>query len=454
MRRVLLTLISFLILTTPLLAQQALLPQHDAMETIAKHFVDLLANQDFSAATKTFDPTMRNALPPNKLRQTWTALLKQAGGFKEQIATRKQRIQQYDVVFVTCQFERATLDVKVVLDPSRRVAGLFFVPSQPSYSYAPPSYANSESYSEREVLVGSGKWSLPGILTMPCGDGPFPAVVLVHGSGPHDRDETIGANKPFRDLAWGLASRGIAVLRYEKRTKYYVNLLADMREEITVNEETISDTLSAVALLRNTAEITKEKIFVLGHSLGGMLVPRIGERDRQIAGFIILAGTSRPMEDVILEQFEYVFSLDGHVGEQERKQLVQLRSQVALVKSQKLSKHTASTMLPLEVPANYWLDLRGYDPAKEAANLTVPILILHGERDYQVTMDDYNRWTDALSVQQNVQFKLYPTLNHLFISGKGRSSPAEYEKSGHVDKVVIDDISGWIEKCSEDKTTR
>ena len=426
--------------------------QPDEVDTVAREFVDLLAKEDFTGASRTFDETMIKALPPKKLQQIWTALIGQVGRYEKQVATRKQKIQQYDVVFVTCQFERGTLDVKVVLDNSRKVAGLFFLPSQ--YAYDPPPYAKSSSYEETEVLVGAGKWALPGTLTVPCGEGPFAAVVLVHGSGPQDRDETIGSNKPFRDLAWGLASKGIAVLRYEKRTKQHATLLVPIKDEITVDEETVADALAAVALLRESPEVDKRNIFVLGHSLGGMLVPRIGQRDRQIAGFIIMAGTSRPMEDVVLEQLTYAFSLDDQITEDEQEQLQQLKNQVAIVKSQQLSKETPASLLPLGISASYWLDLRGYDPAQEAAHLAVPIFILQGKRDYQVTMDDYTRWTEALSTRQNVQFKLYPTLNHLFMSGTDKSVPAEYEKSGHVEKEVIDDIAEWIEEHSQDKPDR
>ena len=444
MHRMLLALMFFFTISVSLYAEQAVKQQPGELTTIAKEFVDLLVREDFSAAVKAFDTKMAEVMPPDKLQQTWAALKDQVGVFKKQIAVRKDKIQQYDVVFVTCQFERAALDVRVIFDSSRKIAGLYFLPSPQSVSYVPPPYVKPDSFKETDVLIGAGNWVLPGTLTLPSGKGQFPAVVLVHGSGPQDRDETIGPNKPFRDLALGLASKGIAVLRYEKRTKQYATSLSTMINEITVDEETITDALEGVDLLRKTPEIDKKRIFVLGHSLGGMLIPRIGQKDTEIAGFIIMAGTTRPLEDVILEQLTYIFSLDNNITADEQKQLDQIQGQAALVKSQNLSKDTPPNMLPLGIPANYWLDLRGYDPAKEAANLKPPMLILQGGRDYQVTMDDFTRWKDSLSSRNNVQFKLYPALNHLFISGEGRIEPAEYEKAGHIDKTVIDDIFNWI----------
>jgi pimeloyl-ACP methyl ester carboxylesterase len=133
-------------------------------------------------------------------------------------------------------------------------------------------------------------------LSLPSGAGPLPAIVLVHGSGQHDRDETIGPNKPFRDLAWGLASRGIAVLRYEKRTRQHQQRVAQLENGFTVKEEAIDDAGAAVALLRNRTGIRANRIYVLGHSLGAMLAPRIAAADPAVAGLVLMAGPVRSLE--------------------------------------------------------------------------------------------------------------------------------------------------------------
>ena len=183
-----------------------------------KQFVELLAKEDYAGAVARFDATMKAASPEPKLREAWQAVQAQAGPFQKQLGATATKVAGYDVVLVTCQFERKRLDTKVVFDAKGQVTGLFFVPT----ASGPPPYARTNAFREKEFTVGRGEWRLPGTLTLPtAGGGPWPAVVLVHGSGPEDRDETVGANKPFRDLAWGLATKGIAVLRYEKRTKEY-----------------------------------------------------------------------------------------------------------------------------------------------------------------------------------------------------------------------------------------
>jgi fermentation-respiration switch protein FrsA (DUF1100 family) len=150
------------------------------------------------------------------------------------------------------------------------------------------------------------------------------------------------------------------------------------------------------------------------------------------------------MEDVILEQYLYIFALDGTFSDAEKKQLEEIEQQIARVKDPELSIATPASDLPLGISAKYWLDLRGYSPPEVAKDLQQPMLILQGGRDYQVTTEDFEGWKIALSSRENVEFKLHPTLNHLFIEGEGPSAPAEYEIAGHVAERVIDDMANWI----------
>lgn len=413
-------------------------------ENDGRAFVRLLTERRFDDGVAMFDSTMKTVMPAARLEEAWNSVLKQAGKFREQLGVRHQKYAIYDIIFVTCRFEGSPMDVRVVFDQAGKIAGLFFSPPQSVAEYSTPPYAERESFREVEVTVGSGKWSLGGTLSLPNGERRWPAVVLVHGSGPNDRDETIGPNKPFRDIAWGLASRGIAVLRYEKRTRQHASEMIEFRKTLTVNEETIDDACEAVAFLRTRSEIDTNRIFVLGHSLGGMLVPRVALRDARIAGFIILAGATRPIEDVIVEQFTYIFGLDGTIDDQEQSRLADVRKQRDGVKM--LTPADTAAQALFAAPASYWLDLRNYDPPAVAAKLHVPLLILQGGRDYQVTNTDFERWRTALRNKPNVSFSLYPLLNHLFIEGEGQSTPSEYDRPGHVSEAVITDILRWLSR--------
>lgn len=419
----------------------------DDPQAAAEQLVAMMVAGQYADLLPHFDATMQEALPASKLQEAWIALNTQLGLFQKTAGTRIEVQEPYQIVYVTCEFEQDVLDAKVVFDQDGLIAGLFFVPSQPSAQTGTGNaapYVDLDSIQEEEVTVGSGVWKMPGTLTLPLGDGPFPAVVLVHGSGPNDRDESIGPNKPFRDLAWGLASRGIAVLRYDKRTLIYATQMSARINEVTVNEETVDDALAAVQLLRYDARIASDRIFVLGHSLGGLVAPRIAAQSADVAGIIIMAGNTRPLEDLIVDQVTYLVGLDGETSAEEQAQLDVLAEQVALVRDPSLSAGTPAENLPLGIPAAYWLDLRDYSPAQVAGELSMPILILQGERDYQVSLKDYEGWQAALDGRANVTFHLYPDLNHLFMSGTGPGSPAEYEVSGHVAEPVVNDIVDWV----------
>lgn len=416
---------------------------------IARKVVDRLVAGEFDAATEPFDTIMKVGLPPAQLKAAWLGSTQVFGKFRKLEGTRAESLPTHEIVFVTLGFERGKLDAKLVFNADQQVAGFFFLPAG---KYQTPTYVDATKFAERELQVGKGFMPLTGTLALPKGDGPFAAVVLVHGSGPHDRDESIGPNKPFRDLAQGLASRGIAVLRYEKRTKQYPLAMALLGGGITVKQETIDDSVAAVHTLAAQEKIDPRRIFVLGHSLGGMLLPRIAEAcekaaelKEQPAGYISLAGSTRPMEDLILEQSRYLLSLDGPLTDDGRKQLEQIEQQVAKVKGVELAT-TAASELPLGVPAKYWLDLRDCDPAKMAISVKQPMLILQGERDYQVTLDDFAGWRDAVGTRADVKLIAYPDLNHLFIAGEGKSTPAEYFSSGNVDEKVVGDVAAWIER--------
>ena len=351
-----------------------------------------------------------------------------------------------DEARVPLVFYNAAQQIKVVRKGAESFAEAALASAPKAAEYRPPDYVARASFSEQQVTVGAvSEWALPATLTLPAGKGPFPAVVLVHGSGPNDRDETQGPNKPFQDLAWGLGSQGIAVLRYDKRTLVYRGKLGAL-PNITVKEETVDDALAAVALLRQTPGIDPKRIFVLGHSLGGMLVPRIGLADKSdVAGFVIFAGATRPLEDEWVRQFEYIYGLDSQITPKERAEIEDYKRQATRIK-QLSAADVSRKELFLHVPPGYWLDLQGYFPPTAALKLKQPLLILQGERDYNVTMDAFRDWQRALAQRTDVSFKSYPKLDHLFLEGTGPATNADYVRPRNIPKYVVDDIAAWIKK--------
>lgn len=418
--------------------------QQPEAEKVAQNLLIALSKGEFPGARCLFDDRMRETMPESKLMETFSGLVAKAGRFEYLGPPRSEKAGGAQVVSILCVFEKGAYDAKVGVDEKGRVSGLDFLPAA-SPSLEEELKPMPALFREREVTVGEGEWSLPGTLTMPAQAGPCPAVVLIHGDGPRDRDEIVGPNRPSRDLAWGLAARGIAVLRYEKRTKEHRRALDKVGDRMTVDDETVDDALAAAKLLRGARGIDPKKVFLLGQSLGGMLAPRIAARDKGIAGLILVSAASRPLEDVILSRTEYFLTLRGEPTEDEKSQLERLKAQVARVKDRSLSEDIPSGELPQGLPASYWLSLRGYDPPAEAKKLNRPILIMQGGRDYNSTSEDFEGWKKALGSRGDVQFRWYPNLNHLFVSGQGKSTPEEFlQRRRSFEDKVLDEIAAWV----------
>lgn len=414
------------------------------LQKLARAFVDDLRAGRHAAARAHFAKVMLDAMSEAKVAELWPSIVKKAGAFQRVERTSHKVKAAFDLVRVTCKFESATLDVKVVFDGDSKVSGLWVVPPEITQAYEPPAYVKQASFADQEVEVGQDPWKLPASLSAPKSSAKVPAVVLVHGSGPQDRDESIGPNKPFRDLAWGLASRGIAVLRYEKRTKHHgAKMTKEILAKLTLSEESVQDAVAAVSLLRSRSEIDSKRIFVLGHSLGGTAIPRIAQADENIRGFIVAAGSTRRFEELVRSQTRYILGADGQLDGQDQAKLAALEKKVQRARELRPGQDVPAAELPLGVTAHYLLDLN-QPPAELIRGETRPLLFLQGERDYQVTMEDFRGWQGPLRSKDNATFKSYAELNHLFMAGQGKSTPAEYEQPGHVAAPVITDIADWI----------
>lgn len=416
----------------------------EILKELAQNFVDLLLKADFTSATLNFDDQMKAALTESKLQESWHDLTIDTGSLLQVEIESSMEMENYRIVVVRCRFQRNFIDVRVVFNENKQISGLNFTPT--NFKYQQPDYVNESAFDELDVTIGKGKWALPGTLTLPKDTGPFPGLVLVHGSGPNDRDETLGPNKTFKDLAWGLASKGIAVLRYDKRTFTHAKKFTpEILENLTVKEEVIDDALLAIQLMLQRKEVNSMRITLLGHSLGATVAPRIAQQVKDLTGIIIMAGITRSLEDTILDQYTYIYNLDGKITPQQKDELKSLKLKVENVKNLETSDNVSSQDLPLGVPVAYWKDLIENNQVEIAGSLKIPILILQGGRDYQVLESkDFKGWKVALNNQDNVQFKLFPQLNHLFIEGEGKSTPQEYMNEGHVSSEVIKTIINWI----------
>ena len=303
---------------------------------------------------------------------------------------------------------------------------------------------------ERIVIGENTKYPLNGLLTLPADVAtPVPAVVFVHGSGASNMDEKVGKLTPFKDLAQGLARHGIASVRYDKRSfAHGFKMLRDKSLEVTVKTETIDDAILATELLKKDPRIDPERVFIIGHSMGGMLAPRIDAEGGNYAGLIIMAGSPRKLEEIILDQNEAALrSTKGIVNWIVKKQVEKFAAMFGGM--YQLSDEEAKKRKMGGGTTLYYFKEMGEHPASGYLLTTgKPILILQGKKDFQATAEkDFAAYKQLLDRKENVTFRLYENLSHAFVPsvyGDIMKAKQEYNVEQHISEEVIKDIANWI----------
>lgn len=303
---------------------------------------------------------------------------------------------------------------------------------------------------EKMIIGNNSRYPLDGMLTLPSDSaGPFPAVVFVHGSGSSDMDERIGKLAPFKDLAEGLAKHGIASVRYNKRTYSHAAMMArDFGDETTVREEVIDDAVIATALLRRDPRIDPDNIFVIGHSLGGMLAPRIDAEGGDFKGLVIMAGTPRRMEEVMIEQNEEAYENMGGLMKRMARNKIQEANEVLTGLDRLSDEEAKAKKLGGSVTLYYFKEMGRHPASGYLLSSDKPVLIMQGGRDFQIKADkDFEAYKKLLRDRPNVSYRLYKDLNHAFVPAIHDSisdAKKEYAVERHIDDTVISDIAKWI----------
>jgi fermentation-respiration switch protein FrsA (DUF1100 family) len=367
----------------------------------AEYLIARLSAGDANAAEKRFSADMREKVPPPQLLGIWRNFLARNGPFRSYSVVRRDELYAKERYTLELDFTEASLQALVVFEPSNgEIIGLFFSNPAPTPkpTTAPPPDPDVE---ELPLTVGAPPAALGASLTLPRRrtEQRFIGVLLVAGSGPQDRDETVQRVKPLRDLAYGLGRRGIVALRFDKRTFAHPELFA--HGQGTVEEEVIADAIVALGLLRSRPEVDPKRVFVVGHSLGAGLAPEIAKRGGGAAGLVLIAASARPLPELLLEQLRVRGESEANLAPLEAK----VRALPSLPPDATL----------LGVPARYWQDLGRRDEIRVARELDVPILYVRGELDRNVFAEDQQRWADAFRGNARFENVTLPGLNHLLV---------------------------------------
>ncbi|MFD1647417.1 alpha/beta hydrolase [Haloarchaeobius litoreus] len=404
----------------------------EVLRTEARELTVALADGEYERVSDAFTDEAAEVLTPERLEGAWRQTTGDRGPFRAIAnATHTANDDGTHLVVVEATFEGGVLTFRWTFDASGEPVGLLIRPPQGEYS--PPEYVDESAFEEAELTLPSPACDLGATFSMPTGDGPVPGVVLVHGTGPNDRDVTAGPNKIFRDLAHGLATRGYAVLRYDKRT-YACDVSAT--DDVTIDDVTVDDAVTAVERLREEDRVSS--VHVAGHSQGGLAAPRIAQR-ADADGMALLAAPAGNLWELIPMQNRHMLGLDGEISDAEQRRLDEIAAEAERITNGDFSEDEDI----LGFDGSFWASLRAYDQTAVAADLDIPAIVQQGGRDFQVPPSDIEDWEAAIGDDRGT-YHSYPSLDHLLFSGSGTSSPAKYYEPNNVDVDVVADLDAWL----------
>ncbi len=419
----------------------------------AEEVFDALLAGDFAAIAERFDENMAAVLDADGLEQSWSAVAPMLGDYLGRGEAELNEQDGYTVAVLEARFANSNLKVQIAYDSDGSIGGMQMQPVAPETT---DSVEETGAWTEVELTVEADPaYPLGATLCLPeGGDAALPpVVVLVQGSGSSDRNETILQNAPFRDIAHGLAELGVATLRYDKRTFIYPECAGDTGLDIDIRGEMLDDVNAAIALMRTDGRVDGSCIFVLGHSLGGMMVPAIAAENPDLAGAISMAGSLRRLWEIVYDQNQEAIAAYDAV-ELPEAQRAALDAQVAQIEADMATFRGGIDGLSddatlLGVPARYWKSLEQYAGDHFIDQIDLPLLILQGDADFQVYADvDYPLWQQTLEGRENVTFCLYEGLNHLMMPTQGLRDTTEYVTPSHVREDVIADIAAFVNEIA------
>ena len=407
----------------------------------AKAILTKIMNADTDSIYDTMSAEMKQGIQRQQLKSMWAILTMQVGEYKSDSEWNCTEQDGLTIVTARLSFRTMDLEYTVSFDPAGNMAGLFFTPAPPKETEE--KTAEAPDYTERRITLVSGEFKLDAILTLPDSikNPNPPCAILVHGSGPSDKDETIMMRKPFKDLAEGLASHGIATLRYDKRTYAYRKEMNRYEDKATLDFETTDDALAAFRLLNEgNTPIDKDRIFVIGHSLGAMMTPRIMEKESGIRGGIMMSANATRLDSVMLYQINYLDSIQPSMNYDKEKTIKELEL-IAKIGTPQFDKDTKYI---INTPTCYWESVISYNQINTARKIDKPLFIMGCDKDYQVPPSELRKWENALHGKPNISFKEYKGLSHLYMPAGNTPSPADYFGEGHMTEDVIEDIAAFI----------
>ena len=421
-------------------------PDEAALRQDAEAVAEALLAGEYSQVTARFDQQMTKLVSREALESGWGQVAGSLGAYQGRHSLEGAAEDGHYVVVVTERFRLGGVRLRVVYDGAGRIAGLLCAPVQLEEA------TMREGCVEVAVTVeGLAGCPLSGSLTLPAAGEKPPVVILLQGSGSSDKNEGVYGNKPFFDIAQGLAENGVATLRYDKRYYAYPEAAAPLGADLSLRDEVLDDLDAAIRLLRADQRVDGSSVYVLGHSLSGMLTPVIATEHPELGGVISMAGSLRPLWEISYDQSqEALAAIDrSALSEADQKTLEaqarQVEADIAVLRGDFSALSNETTLMG--IPVGYWKSLKELCGMNYIGEVTMPMLILQGGADFQISPEkDYPLWQETLADRDHVTFRLYPELNHLMMPTQGKRDVSEYAVPGTVDARVIGDIAAFVKE--------
>lgn len=411
------------------------------LETQAQAFVELLVDGAYDAAYEQVTDEFVSAVPQPELEAIWERDIEPLGSFQGFESTEYQG-EQDGVEFVVAIGRFSEADVQYTVGFVGDKVGTFLLNPQ---QWDPPGYVDETAFEERSLtLAAPGGCELGATLTMPAGEEPVPGAVFVHGSGDQDRDQTVGPNKTFKELAWGLATQGVATLRYDQRP-----LVCSVdRTAATIDDLVVDDALTAINRLR--AEDRIDGTAVVGYSLGGRLAPRIAARDGNLDGVVMLAPLAESLPAAIVRQSRHQFEVEAGLSSAEVDEaMTEVEALAEQLRSLDIGDDELIDLGGGERGRPFYRSLAEFDHIDAAAGLSIPRLLVQGERDSLVTVeDDLSIWQDALEHDERVDIRQYEGLNHRFQPVEGPQVRDAWFEQRPVAEQVVTNVAAFVEDAA------
>lgn len=396
--------------------------------------IEALFEKNYDEAIRYVDESMKSYFSPTDLAQLLEQGIAEHGNYVRNKEINETTVDGVKTIYYYTEFQKTMLDVKIEFSYSDKVTSMIFMIHK--------GFRKDNYFREEDLNIKSDTLIIPGSLLIPQSDNMKVLAILLHDAyGASDRNGTINKYQYLNDIGEGLYKKGIASFRYDKRGEITPELYDT---DYTIYSDVVSDAINVVRHLKSMPKFKGYKIILVGHGLGGTLLPLLADTlKNDISGIVMMAANARPWEEVLFDQYKYFYSLNP--SPEFKQQIERLEQKIAFLHSPGFNVNVSKDKLPFHI-ASFWNSLLKYNQIEQLNRIKIPVLILHAERDFRITEKDFTLWKEKSKNRTNISFRSYPLLNHYFMEwfDTRKSIPEEYYIETHVPDYVMKDIGKWV----------